>query len=246
MSQIDRRSMLKTGLAAAAGWLVMPGTARLSVAAPQTAAAAQEGPFTLPPLPYAFDALEPYIDAQTMEIHHDRHHAGYVKKLNAALAGHADLAKSSLEKLLTSLDRIPESIREAIRNNGGGHYNHSLFWKCLRKDGGAPSKELAKAFEGAFGGLDPFLAELKQVAGARFGSGWGWLVMDRERKLSVISTPNQDTPLALGLTPLLGVDVWEHAYYLKYQNKRGDYLDAFTKVIDWDFVSGRFAEYSRR
>ncbi|MBO8164630.1 MAG: superoxide dismutase [Brevibacillus sp.] len=194
----------------------------------------------LPPLPYAFDALEPHIDAQTMEIHHDRHHATYVNNLNAALEGHADLQAKSIEELISNLDAVPEAIRTAVRNNGGGHANHSLFWEILSPNGGgAPSGALADAINAAFGSFDNFKAEFTKAAATRFGSGWAWLVVDNG-KLAVTSTPNQDSPLMEGKTPILGLDVWEHAYYLKYQNKRPDYINAFWNVVNWDEVSKRY------
>lgn len=194
----------------------------------------------LPPLPYAFDALEPHIDAQTMEIHHDRHHATYVNNLNAALEGHADLQAKSVEELISNLDAVPEAIRTAVRNNGGGHANHTLFWEILSPNGGgAPSGALADAINAAFGSFDNFKAEFTKAAIGRFGSGWAWLVVDNG-KLAITSTPNQDSPLMEGKTPILGLDVWEHAYYLKYQNKRPDYVNAFWNVVNWDEVSKRY------
>jgi Fe-Mn family superoxide dismutase len=198
--------------------------------------------FTLPDLPYGFDALEPHIDARTMEIHHDRHHAGYVSKLNGALEGHPDLQSKSLEDLLGNLDGLPADIRTAVRNNGGGHANHSLFWTVMSPDGGGePGGDLGDAIASAFGSFDDFKSKLSGAAGGQFGSGWGWLVADGGT-LSVTSTPNQDTPLMEGKTPILGVDVWEHAYYLKYQNKRPDYLEAWWNVVNWDEVARRFAD----
>jgi superoxide dismutase, Fe-Mn family len=195
----------------------------------------------LPALPYAFDALEPHIDAQTMEIHHDRHHATYVNNLNAALEGHADLASKSIEELIANLDAVPENIRGAVRNNGGGHANHSLFWEIMSPNGGgAPTGELADAINAAFGSFDNFKAEFTKAGATRFGSGWAWLIVDGG-KLAVTSTPNQDSPLMEGKTPVLGMDVWEHAYYLKYQNKRPDYMNAFFNVVNWDEVAKRFA-----
>jgi Fe-Mn family superoxide dismutase len=194
----------------------------------------------LPALPYAFDALEPHIDAQTMEIHHDRHHATYVNNLNAALEGHADLQAKSIEELIGNLDAVPEAIRTAVRNNGGGHANHTLFWEILSPNGGgAPSGALADAINSAFGSFDNFKAEFTKAATTRFGSGWAWLIVDGG-KLAITSTPNQDSPLMEGKTPILGLDVWEHAYYLKYQNKRPDYIAAFWNVVNWDEVSKRF------
>lgn len=194
----------------------------------------------LPALPYAFNALEPHIDAMTMEIHHDRHHATYVNNLNAALDKHPELFEKSLEDLLSNLDSVPEDIRIAVRNNGGGHYNHTLFWQILSPNGGgAPTGELADAINSAFGSFDAFKEEFTKAATGRFGSGWAWLVID-SGKLAVTSTPNQDTPIMEGKTPILGLDVWEHAYYLKYQNKRPDYINAFWNIVNWDEVSKRF------
>jgi Fe-Mn family superoxide dismutase len=195
----------------------------------------------LPALPYAFDALEPHIDAMTMEIHHDRHHATYVNNLNAALEGHADLQAKSIEDLIANLDAVPENIRTAVRNNGGGHANHSLFWEILSPNGGgAPTGELADAINSAFGSFDNFKAEFAKAAATRFGSGWAWLIVDGG-SLAITSTPNQDSPLMEGKTPILGLDVWEHAYYLKYQNKRPDYIAAFWNVVNWEEVAKRYA-----
>lgn len=195
----------------------------------------------LPALPYAFNALEPHFDALTMEIHHDRHHATYVNNLNAALEGHADLQAKSIEELIGNLDAVPEAIRTAVRNNGGGHANHTLFWEILSPNGGgAPSGELADAINSAFGSFDNFKAEFTKAATTRFGSGWAWLIVDGG-KLAITSTPNQDSPLMEGKTPILGLDVWEHAYYLKYQNKRPDYIAAFWNVVNWDEVSKRYS-----
>jgi Fe-Mn family superoxide dismutase len=193
----------------------------------------------LPKLPYAFDALEPHIDARTMEIHHGKHHNAYVTKLNGAIEGHADLAGLSAEDLMRDLSKVPESIRTAVRNNGGGHANHALFWTIMGPGkGGAPSGELAEAIDGAFGSFDTFRARFADAAANRFGSGWAWLFV-KDGALHVGSTPNQDTPLMDGGTPILGLDVWEHAYYLHYQNRRPDYIDAFWNVIDWDAVAAR-------
>jgi len=198
--------------------------------------------YTLPPLPYAFDALEPQIDKLTMEIHHDRHHAAYVTNVNKALEGHADLAALPVEKLIADLEKVPEAIRTVVRNNGGGHANHSLFWETLGKGkGGEPSGHLAEAVRSVFGGFDAFKEQFTKAAMGRFGSGWAWLSLDPKGKLLVESTANQDSPIMHGNVPLLGVDVWEHAYYLKYQNKRADYVAAFYDVIDWDAVGKRFA-----
>lgn len=197
--------------------------------------------YQLPDLPYDFDALEPHIDARTMEIHHDRHHAGYVNKVNAALEGHAGLATKSVEELLRDINSVPENIRTAVRNNGGGHANHSLFWEIMSPDGGGePTGALAGAINSAFGSFDAFKDEFTNAATGRFGSGWAWLVVDGRGNLSVTSTPNQDSPYMDGLTPILGIDVWEHAYYLKYQNKRGDYVNAWWNVVNWPEVARRF------
>lgn len=194
----------------------------------------------LPALPYSFDALEPHIDARTMEIHHDRHHATYVNNLNDALEGHDALAEKSVEELISDLDAVPESIRTAVRNNGGGHANHTLFWEILSPNGGgAPTGELAKAIDDTFGSFDKFKEEFTDAAIKRFGSGWAWLVV-KDGSLAVTSTPNQDSPLMEGATPILGLDVWEHAYYLKYQNKRPDYVAAFWNVVNWEEVNKRY------
>ncbi len=196
-------------------------------------------PFELPPLAYAFNALEPHIDATTMEIHHDRHHKAYVDNANAALAGTA-WENSSVEDVLTSLDQIPEDIRMAVRNNAGGHYNHSLFWEIMGPDGGgAPGGALGAAIDSTFGSLDDLRATVNDAGVKRFGSGWTWLVVSGGA-LEVMSTPNQDTPLSEGKAPILGIDVWEHAYYLEYQNKRPVYLDAWWNVVNWDAVAARY------
>lgn len=198
--------------------------------------------FKLPELPYAYDALEPHIDARTMEIHHGKHHAGYTSKLNAALEGHGSLASKSIEDLLSDLNSLPESVRGAVRNNGGGFANHTLFWEVMSpKGGGTPSGDLAKAIDDAFGSFEAFKDAFKSSAATRFGSGWGWLSVDGSGNLVIESTPNQDSPISHGHTPILGVDVWEHAYYLNYQNKRGDYLSAFFNVIHWPAVAARYA-----
>lgn len=196
--------------------------------------------FQLPPLPYANDALEPHIDAQTMEIHHDRHHNTYVTNLNAALENAPELQNKSLEELIGNLDAVPESIRTAVRNNGGGHANHSLFWEIIGPNGGgAPAGALAEAINNELGGFDKFKEDFAKAATTRFGSGWAWLVV-KDGKLAITSTPNQDSPIMEGQTPILGLDVWEHAYYLKYQNKRPDYISAFWNVVNWDEVGKRY------
>ncbi len=196
---------------------------------------------TLPALPYAYDALEPHIDAKTMEIHHSRHHQTYVTNLNAALADLPELAALPLEALLARIDSLPAQVQGAVRNHGGGHANHSLFWQVMSPQGGGePDGELAAAMERDLGGLEAFKQAFTQAALGRFGSGWAWLVVDGRGKLQVVSSANQDSPLMEGLTPILGLDVWEHAYYLKYQNKRPDYIAAFYNVIDWDEVARRY------
>lgn len=192
----------------------------------------------LPELNFKFDALEPHIDAKTMEIHHGKHHATYVNNLNNALTSYPDLQGNNIADLLKDLTSIPESIRTAVRNNGGGHYNHSLFWKMITPGGSKkPLGELEKQMNSTFGNLDSFVEKFSQAALTRFGSGWAWLVMDGEKKLSVYSTANQDSPVMEGLHPLLGLDVWEHAYYLNYQNRRADYIKAFWEIVNWDFVA---------
>ena len=198
--------------------------------------------YSLPNLPYSHNALEPHIDARTMEIHHGKHHNAYVTNLNTALDGNAELQKLSIEALVSKLDAVPEPIRAAVRNNGGGHYNHSMFWESLSaKGGGEPKGALAEAINSAFGDFTKFKDAFKKAGVGRFGSGWAWLSVDKSGKLVVTSTANQDTPLADGLQPVLGMDVWEHAYYLHYQNRRPDYIDAFWNVVAWDVVGTRFA-----
>jgi len=200
-------------------------------------------PFQLPELGYAYDALEPHIDARTMEIHHSKHHAGYTAKFNAALEGHADLQNRSAESLVADLNSLPESIRTAVRNNGGGYVNHALFWDVMTPGGAsAPSGDLADAITTAFGSYEAFQEKLSAAAAGQFGSGWGWLVVDANGGLQVVATANQDSPLSQGMTPILGVDVWEHAYYLHYQNRRPDYLSAWWNVVNWDRVAARWAE----
>lgn len=195
----------------------------------------------LPALPYEFAALEPHIDALTMEIHHDRHHAAYVKNLNTAIEGHADLESKTIDELLRDINSVPENIRTAVRNNGGGHHNHSLFWTILSPNGGGqPTGAAVDAINAKFGSFDTFKEEFNKAAVTRFGSGWAWLVLDPKGELTVYSTPNQDSPVMDGNTPILGLDVWEHAYYLKYQNKRPDYIGAFWNVVNWKEVNNRY------
>lgn len=193
-------------------------------------------------LPYAYNALEPTIDEQTMQIHHDKHHAAYASKFNAALEGNEELQKKTAEEIISDLDSVPEDIRGAVRNNGGGFVNHTMFWENMGPGcGGAPTGDLATAVDAAFGGFDSFKEKFSTACATRFGSGWGWLIIDKSGNLAVTSTANQDNPMSDGNTPLLGLDVWEHAYYLKYQNKRPDYIAAWWNVVNWEKVAERFA-----
>jgi len=196
----------------------------------------------LPPLPYPNNALEPYIDERTMQIHHDLHHGGYVKNLNTALESHPDLQKLSIEELLMNLNRVPESIRNAVRNNGGGHLNHTIFWKLMAPNaGGQPAGALAEAINKSFGGFEKFKETFSNAAMTRFGSGWAWLVKNPNGSLEILSTANQDNPISEGKFPVMGLDVWEHAYYLKYQNRRAEYVANWWNVVNWDEVAKRFA-----
>jgi len=238
-TMMTRRQAIQTTLLAT---IASTGTPMLPSAKGQ--AAAPPGPFKLPPLPYDFDALEPHIDARTMEIHHDRHHAAYVANLNKAVAGNADLAAKPVQAIVRNLSSVPEGIRAAVRNNGGGHYNHMLFWHMMKKNGGGePRGALAVAIDKKFGSFTAFKDDFTKAALGQFGSGWAWLTLDG-KELKVEATPNQDNPLTQGRTPLLGIDVWEHAYYLKYQNKRADYIAAFYNVINWDFVAEQYRQAS--
>ena len=240
---MNRRQFVQLATITAAGAAMLPGHARAATASQ-----------TLPALPYAFDALEPHIDARTMEIHHGKHHATYVAGLNAALEKVPDLAKHPLDHVLAELPAVAdESVRTALRNHGGGHWNHTFLWETLAPaaDSGAPSQKLAAAINEAFGSMDDFKKAFNEAATKRFGSGWAWLVL-KDGKLKITSTPNQDNPLMKGLvpdaelgTPLLGLDVWEHAYYLHYQNRRADYIGAWWNVVNWAAVSKRFAEASK-
>jgi Fe-Mn family superoxide dismutase len=209
----------------------------------QAVSSQKEGPlaYVLPPLPYASDALEPYIDKLTMEIHHGKHHNAYVTNLNKALEEQPDLQGLSIDQLLSSLDRVPENIRTAVRNNGGGHWNHSMFWKIMKKDGGGePTGALADAIKSAFGSFADFKAKFTQAAIGRFGSGWAWVIL-KDGKLAIESTPNQDNPLMARGKAIMGLDVWEHAYYLKYQNRRPEYIEAWWKVVNWEEIAGNYA-----
>jgi superoxide dismutase, Fe-Mn family len=237
---MTRRDALKTTAIAAAACAT---AGSVTTALAQTAAA-PAGPFSLPALPYAADALEPHIDARTMEIHHDKHHAAYVTNLNKALATHTDLGKKSVEELISQVGTLPQEIQTAVRNNGGGHFNHSLFWQMMKKGGGQPSGDLAKAIESGFSSFTGFQTKMTEAATKVFGSGWAWLLV-QDGKLAIESSPNQDSPVMKGVAPgaiLLGLDVWEHAYYLKYQNRRPDYIAAWFNVINWDFVAERFTK----
>jgi superoxide dismutase, Fe-Mn family len=242
---MTRRQALKTTMLASAA---ITTTAVLRPAGAQTAstsggAATPTGLYTLPPLPYAFDALEPHIDALTMQIHHDKHHAAYVANLNKAVAEFPGLGTKPVEALLKDLNAVPEKVRVTVRNNGGGHYNHTLFWQMMSKAGGGqPSGKLLQALEKRFGSFAAFKDELTKSALGQFGSGWAWLVLDADKRLGVESTPNQDSPVSQNKLPLLGIDVWEHAYYLKYQNRRPEYLAAFFNVINWDWVTERYGQ----
>lgn len=241
---MNRREALRTMALSSAATLIaanLPGsTARAADLAPASTPA--EGPFFLPPLPFGYDALEPHIDTTTMQIHHDKHHAAYVQNLNKAVAGHPGLASKSVDDLVRDLASVPEEIRAAVRNHGGGHANHSLFWKCLSKEGGGePEGQLAEAISQTFDDYAKFKEALSKAAKGIFGSGWAWLSL-ADNKLIIETTPNQDSPLSIGHTPLLGIDVWEHAYYLKYQNRRPDYIEAIYSVIDWQFIGARYIE----
>ena len=200
------------------------------------------GTIQLPPLPYAYEALEPHIDAATMRFHHDKHHATYVKNLNVAFDKHPELKSKRVEDLLSNLENVPEDIRTTVRNNGGGHVNHSMFWKIMKQNGGGePTGAIASAINQNFGSFAAFKKQFNEAGASRFGSGWVWLVRNKDGKLEVATTPNQDSPLAEGKYPILGNDVWEHAYYLKYQNRRPDYLNAWWNVLNWDEINKRFA-----
>ena len=235
LTLFSRRDVLR------AGGLGLAAVAGLRASDVFAAALPAEDVFTLPKLPYGFDALEPHIDAKTMEIHHDKHHAAYVKNLNEAVAKAPTLKGKSVADLLAKLSDVPEAIRMVVRNNGGGHANHSLFWTLMApKAGGEPSGAIAKAIDGQLGGFKTFKEDFSKAAVTRFGSGWAWLVAGKGGKLAITSTPNQDSPISDGLVPLLGLDVWEHAYYLKYQNRRPEYVAAWWNTVSWDEVNRRF------
>jgi Fe-Mn family superoxide dismutase len=237
MHLMTRRQMLQTAGAGAAALVLAPVAG--------FAEEEKQAGFTLPKLPYAFDALEPYIDAKTMEIHHDRHHKAYVDNLNTALKGHPELLSKPIDALIRHLNDVPQAIRTAVRNNGGGHANHTFFWEIMAKRGGMPSGPLAAAITKDLGGFPAFQTKFKQAAMTRFGSGWAWLVLV-DGKLTIKSTANQDTPLMDGQLPILGLDVWEHAYYLKYQNRRADYVDAWWHVVNWEHVGHRYDQAAKK
>jgi Fe-Mn family superoxide dismutase len=240
-----RRFIAGTGIVSA-GMIrtggTLPGLLLAETANPSSNSQSEEKPvaFTVPPLPYPFDALEPHIDAKTMEIHHDKHHGAYVTNLNKALEGHPDLQSKSIDDLLKGLDSVPENIRTAVRNNGGGHWNHSLFWTQLKKGGGGePKGDLAAAIKSTFGSFAEFQTKFAAAGTGRFGSGWAWLLV-KDGKLAIDSTPNQDPPILLKAKAVLGLDVWEHAYYLKYQNRRPEYIAAWWNVVNWPEIEKRF------
>jgi len=240
---MNRRSVLKA-LGMTAG-IAATGSAFEVLAWTQAAhtstTAMLSSPFRLPPLPYAYDALEPYIDATTMHLHHDKHHAAYVEKLNEAVAGYPDLAKKTVDQLLSNLDAVPAEVRTAIRNQAGGDANHTFWWQILSKQGGsAPTAELAQDINIEFGSLSQFQARFSKAAASVFGSGWAWLTLSHDAKLHIETSGNQDSPLSSGRTPILGLDVWEHAYYLKYQNRRPEYTSAFFRIVNWDYVSSLY------
>jgi Fe-Mn family superoxide dismutase len=237
---MTRREVLQVTALTAAG--IAAQSVLSSAAQTTSAAAAGSGPFKLPPLPYAYDALEPLIDVQTMMLHHDKHHAAYVQNLNKAVAGVGMIEGKTIEEILSNIGLVPEVVRTAIRNHGGGHYNHTLYWQVMKKEGGQPKGELAKALDKSFGNLDGFWEKFAALATTHFGSGWAWLTLNATKELGVEATPNQDCPLSSGRQPLLLIDVWEHAYYLKYQNRRAEHIAAFKNLINWDFVSERYAD----
>jgi len=244
---MNRRTAIKQMSGLAGAVLLTSANANASnsldgAQAAPTPAPVASGPFTLPPLPYAYDALEPYFDAETMHLHHDKHHQSYVDKLNAAVAGHPELASRTVFDLVANLDAMPMNLLAAIRNQGGGHANHSFWWETLGKGNAAPTGELAKAIDTKFGSFSSFQDKLTAAATGVFGSGWAWLVVLPGGALEITTTANQDSPLTVGHKPVVGIDVWEHAYYLKYKNKRPDYVKAYFSVVNWDSVSAKFSE----
>jgi Fe-Mn family superoxide dismutase len=244
---INRRNFLfLLGASAAAYGLDAYYSSRNSSEAWATQSPKPSGTFTLPPLPYDYKALEPHIDAQTMQFHHDRHHAAYVKNLNAAIDKHPELKGKSAEQLLQNLNSVPEDIRTTVRNNGGGHVNHSMFWQIMSpKGGGEPTGAIAEVIKKNFGSVDKFRTQFNEAGEKRFGSGWAWLVRTPDGKFQITSTSNQDSPLMQGNYPIMGNDVWEHAYYLKYQNRRADYLKAWWNVVNWNVINRRLEQASK-
>lgn len=238
---MNRRHLIYLlGATAGATAIAIPRMDAIAIPQPKQSA---EATFTLPPLPYGYDALEPYIDRETMQFHHDRHHAGYVRNLNAAVDKYPELRSLSAVQLIQQLDDLPEDIRSSVRNNGGGHLNHSMFWRIMTPNGGgAPTGEIASAIDQAFGSFDAFKQVFNETGKQRFGSGWAWLVLDSDKQLQVMHTGNQDSPLMQGMFPIMGNDVWEHAYYLNYRNRRTEYLDAWWNVVNWDEVNRRYRE----
>jgi Fe-Mn family superoxide dismutase len=246
---LNRRQMLQASLAAGAasalpralGGIETEAGRLFSVVPPMPGLSDQRYPFALPELPYATDGLEAAVDVQTMEIHHGRHHQGYVNKLNAALEGHAELHGRTLGELVAGWQGLPDAVQAGVRNSGGGHMNHSLFWPSLSPDGGGEAEgALGSAIRDRFGSFQTFREQFSAAAGGVFGSGWGWLVAEGSGRLEIVTSPNQDNPVSEGMAPILGLDVWEHAYYLRYQNRRGDYIQAFWKVVNWGELGRRF------
>ena len=238
---MNRRNALKTFAMGAGALCAQSLPVQLASAQTASPPPSKSGYFKLPPLPYATDALEPFIDARTMELHHDKHHAAYVEKLNAAVKDHLELQKGSVEDLLANLNSVPESIRTAVKNQGGGHANHSFWWPRLGKSNGkAPSGALATDINKRFGSQTGFQDQFTAAAAGMFGSGWVWLNLTKDGQLVIESTPNQDSPILAGRIPVLGIDLWEHAYYLKYQNRRAEYVGAFYNVVNWDYVSQQY------
>ncbi len=245
MRSVDRRTAILQMSAVAGAALLAENLRAANAAQAQAApapAAAPTGPFTLPKLPYGYEALEPSFDTETMHLHHDKHHQAYVNNLNVAAAAHPEIASKTVWELVADLNSVPEAVRTAVRNNGGGHANHSFWWMTLGKGSTSPVGELGKAIDAKFGSFSGFQDKLTDAAMHVFGSGWAWLVKMPDGSLAIESTPNQDSPLSSGHKPILGIDVWEHAYYLKYQNKRADYVKAFFNVVNWDYVSSQYAQ----
>jgi Fe-Mn family superoxide dismutase len=248
LQSLLRRSLVIVGLCSLlvlAIFAYQPMAQTQAQASPETTTGMElsASPAELPPLPYAYDALKPYIDAETMELHHDRHHATYVENFNKALADYPDLQNQTVEAMLRDLDNVPEDIREKVRNNGGGHVNHTMFWEIMSPDGGGePTGAIAEAINQSFGSFAQFQEEFEQAGKDRFGSGWVWLVRNDAKELEITTTPNQDTPIMDGQDPIMGNDVWEHAYYLNYRNNRGEYLSSWWNVVNWDEVNRRFEQ----